>query len=196
MVFFLTLFMRVLLPCLFSSSVFCIVLFLSTQRHLCLLFATFLCLSCFPNSPSHWVTSSKCHHPAQPFPSILFQPCHPDAGLCLGDLITQQLWGLPCRAVWSNLRGINNSPLSIFQKILNIPPSITPQAHIPFVAYSKVETLLLYFFFPGSWSSIKKCCWYPLSTKTVPQNFEFKGFHIWKLPYGKDFICLNTVTSL
>lgn len=180
MVFLLRLFMRVLIPCLFSSPVFCIVLFLSTQQRFCLLFATVLCLSCFLNSPpSHWVTSSKCHHPAQPFPSILLQPCHPDWCWFVPGL-PDHTAALGPHMHWSNLSGVNNSPLSIFQKTLNIPLSITSQSHILFVTYNKVGTPFL---FPRFLIFNKEMLL--LSTKIVPKNFEFKGYDIWKLPYEK-----------
>lgn len=161
----------------------------------CLLFATFLCLSCFPNSPpSHWVTSSKCHRPAQPFPSILFQPCHPDwcwfvpgwpdhtAALRAHVHMSGAIWGESITP---------HCPFSKKHWIFHLP-----LPHSPTSPLSLTTKLGLHFSFSGSCSSIKKWCCYPLSTKTVPKNFEFKGCHIWKLPYGKAFICLNTVTSL
>lgn len=188
--------MRVLFPCLFSSPVFALFFSVPLNSTFVLPFATLLCLSCFPNSPpSHWVTSSKCcHHPAQPFPSILFQPCHPD-----------WCWFVPW-VTWSHSSsGGSHAELSgaVWGEAITWWPFSKkhwifhlPSPHSPTSSLSVTAKLGLHFSFPGSWSSIKKFCCYPLSTKIVPKNFEFKGCDIWKLPCGKDFICLNTLTSL
>lgn len=133
--------MRVLLPCLFSSPVFA--LFFSLPLNItsvCCLPPSWAYLAfqiLLPLTESHLPNAITLPSPFRLLSSSLVTLI--DAGLCLGDLITQQLWGLTCRAVWSNLMGVHYSPLSIFQKTLNIPPSTTPQSHIPFVAYNKVE---------------------------------------------------------
>lgn len=192
-VFFLGLFMRVLIPCLFSSPVFA--LFFSFPLN-----NTFVC--CLPPScaylafqillpliESHLPNAITLPSPFRLFSSSLVTLM--DAALCLGYLTTQQLWGLTCRAVWSNLRRVNNSPLFIFQKTLNIPPAITRRSQIPFAAYNKTEIP-----FPFPRFLIFNKVMLLLSTKIVPKIFEFKGCDIWKLLYGKDSIFLNTLTSL
>lgn len=183
--------MRLLIPCL---ALF-FALFFSFPLN-----STFVCClspSCaylafqilLPLTESHLPNAITLPSPFRLFSSSLVTLI--DDGLCLGYLITQQLWGLTCRAVWSNLRGVNNSPLSTFQKTMNIPPSVTPQSHILFVTYNKAGTPFL---FPRFLIFNKEMLL--LSTKVVPKIFEFKGCDTWKLPCGKDFIFLNTFTSL
>lgn len=125
--------MRVLLPCLLSSPVFA--LFFSFPLN-----STFVC--CLPPSCAYLafqillpLTESHLPNAAITLPSpfrLLSSSLITliDAGLCLGDLITQQLWGLTGRAVWSSLRGVNNVVAS-YQKTLKIPPSITPTVPHP-----------------------------------------------------------------
>lgn len=185
--------MRVLLPCLFSSPFFA--LFFSFPFN-----STFVCClppSCaylgfqilLPLTESHLPNAITLPSPFRLFSSSLVTLI--DAGLCLGDLTTQQLWGFTCTTVWSNLREVNNSPLSIFKKTLNDSTFHHPTVPHPLCHLQQnLDSIFLQFDLQYPLSC------YPLNTKIVPQKFEFKGCDTYKLPCGKNFICLNTVTSL
>lgn len=162
--------MRVLLPCLFSSPFFA--LFFSFPLN-----STFVCClppSCaylgfqilLPLTESHLPNAITLPSPFRLFSSSLVTLI--DAGLCLGDLTTQQLWGFTCRTVWSNLREVNNSlPIVHFQK--NIEWFHLPSPYSPTSPLSLTAKLGLHF--SSIWSSIPP--------ELLPPEYQNSAPKIW-----------------
>lgn len=176
MVFFLGLFMRVLIPCLFSSPVFA--LFFSFPLN-----STFVCClppSCaylafqilLPLTESHLPNAITLPSPFRLFFSSLVTLI--DAGLCLGYLITQQLWELS-GAIW----GESITPIVHFPKkhwIFHLPSPHSPTSPLLLATKLRIH-------FPGSWSSIKKCCcWVP---KECPKFLNLKDVIYGSYPVEK-----------